>query len=91
MRTWLLLVTAVACEVTGDPALKAALDRPVLYAVVAVGYLSSFALLSALVFGEPLTAVMLLGLALIIAGVLVVEGGSQAAHNARAPLSGDPA
>lgn len=111
MTTWLLLLTAVACEVTGSLALKAALDRPPLYAVVAVGYLASFALLavvlrrgmglgvayglwgalgvastallSALLYDEPLTPVMLLGLVLIIGGVLLVEGGSQTATRRR--------
>lgn len=47
MRTWLLLGAAVASEVTGSLALKAALDRPALYAVVAAGYLTAFALLAA--------------------------------------------
>ena len=39
------------------------------------------AVLSAVVFGEPLTIVMGLGLVLIIFGVLVVELGSQRAHD----------
>ena len=41
------------------------------------------ALLSSLLFGEALTAVMWLGLALIVLGVLVVELGSQVAHRPR--------
>ena len=118
MTTWLLLLTAVACEVTGSLALKGALDRPGLYAVVAVGYLSSFALLAAVLrrgmglgvaygtwgalgvastallsawlFGEPLTALMLLGLVLIVGGVLLVEGGAQAAAR-RSAQPGRPA
>lgn len=116
MTTWLLLLMAVACEVTGSLALKAALDRPPLYAVVAVGYLASFvllaavlrrgmglgvaygiwgalgvastALLSALFYDEQLTPVMLLGLVLIIGGVLLVEGGSQAALRRRSATDG---
>jgi small multidrug resistance pump len=44
---WLLLVAAVACEVTASLALKGALDRPSLYAVVAVGYLTSLVSLTA--------------------------------------------
>jgi small multidrug resistance pump len=44
---WLLLVAAVACEVTASLALKGALDRPSLYAVVAVGYLTSLVFLTA--------------------------------------------
>ena len=39
------------------------------------------AIMSFLVFGEPLTIVMGIGLALIILGVLVVELGSQRAHD----------
>jgi len=38
------------------------------------------AVLAALLFGQPLTGVMILGLALIIGGVLTVELGSQAAQ-----------
>ena len=38
------------------------------------------AVMSALIFDEALTALMGLGIALIIAGVLTVELGSQAAH-----------
>ncbi len=47
MTKWLLLVAAVACEVTASLALKGALDRPSLYAVVAVGYLTSLVFLTA--------------------------------------------
>ena len=119
MTTWILLGCAIASEVTASLSLKGALDRPILYVVVAAGYVVSFALLalvlrrgmalgvaygiwgalgvastavlSAAIFGEPLTALMGVGLALIIAGVLVVELGSQAAqraaHAAPAPPS----
>ncbi|MFG1921436.1 DMT family transporter [Cryptosporangium sp. NPDC048952] len=38
------------------------------------------AILSALIYGEPLTLLMGLGIAVIIAGVLLVELGSQAAR-----------
>ncbi len=47
MTKWLLLVSAVAFEVTASLALKGALDRPSLYAVVAVGYLTSLVFLTA--------------------------------------------
>jgi len=119
MITWLLLATAIASEVTASLSLKGALDRPVLYVVVAIGYVVSFvllavvlrrgmalgvaygiwgalgvastAVLSAAIFGEPLTALMGVGLALIIAGVLVVELGSQAAQRrARTTTDGAP-
>ncbi len=108
MRTWLLLLAAVASEVCASLSLKAALDTPALYAVVAVGYVGAFALLavvlargmalgvaygvwgalgvastallSAAVFDEPLTPLMGAGLALIVAGVLTIELGAQAAR-----------
>lgn len=108
----MLLLGAVATEVTATMSLKAALAQPAFYTVVAVGYLASFlllarvlrlglplgvaygiwatlgvtatALLSAAVFGEPLTPVMLLGMALIVVGVLVVELGSDRARRAGA-------
>ncbi len=46
MTKWLLLGASIACEVSGSLSLKGALDHPALYIVVAVGYLSSFALLA---------------------------------------------
>lgn len=112
MKKWLLLAGAIAAEVTASLSLKGALDAPVWYIVVVIGYVASFvllglvlragmplgvaygvwgatgvaatALLSAVLFGEPLTPVMLGGLALIIAGVLCVELGSQRAAARRA-------
>lgn len=108
MRRWLLLAGAIGCEVSASLSLKGALDRPALYAVVAVGYVASFAFLalvlragmplgvaygiwgavgvaltalaSTVLFDEPLTALMGVGLALVCVGVLVVELGSQAAQ-----------
>ena len=110
--TWLLLAGAILSEVTASLSLKGALDHAGLYAVVAVGYLTSFFFLSAvlkhgmalgvaygiwgalgvaltavfssIVFGEKLTLVMGGGLLLVMAGVLVVELGSQAANRAEA-------
>jgi small multidrug resistance pump len=46
MTTWLLLGGAILSEVTATLSLKKALDRPVFYVVVVVGYLASFVLLS---------------------------------------------
>lgn len=107
MKKWFLLTAAILSEVTASLSLKAALDHPGWFVVVALGYLGSFTLLalvlkdglalgvaygvwgamgvaltavmSAVIFGEPLTHVMVLGLALIIGGVLCVELGSQRA------------
>lgn len=112
MNKWLVLAAAISSEVTATLALKAALDHPAWYALVATGYLVSFmliavclrmgmgigvvygiwgasgvaatAVLSALIFDEPLTILMGLGIALIIGGVLTIELGSQQAHRARA-------
>lgn len=108
MTTWLLLLAAIVCEVAASLSLKGALDHPLLYVPVAVGYLISFALLSnvlrrgmalgvaygiwgamgvaatsilsALIYDEPFTSLMAVGLAMIVGGVLTVELGSQAAH-----------
>ena len=46
------------------------------------------AVLSAAIFGEPLTAVMGLGMVLIISGVLTVELGSQKAQQTAAQEAG---
>ncbi|MEU4231213.1 SMR family transporter [Nonomuraea sp. NPDC026600] len=110
MNKWLLLTAAILLEVTATLSLRAAVDHPGWYALVAAGYLSSFAVLShvlrlgigigigvvygiwaasgvaltailaTVIFGDPLTGVMALGIGLIIGGVLCVEIGSQAAH-----------
>ena len=45
--TWLLLGAAIVCEVTASLSLKAALDQPALYLVVAAGFTGAFALLAA--------------------------------------------
>ena len=55
MKRWLLLAAAIVLEVTATLSLKAALDAPALYAVVAVGYSGAFAALGlALRAGMPL-------------------------------------
>lgn len=41
------------------------------------------AIFAAIIFGQPLTLIMILGLVLIIGGVLTVEMGSQAAIRKR--------
>jgi small multidrug resistance pump len=102
--TWLLLAGAILCEVTGTLALRRAIDHPVFYAVVLVGYVAAFVLLtftlkrglgigvtygiwaacgvaltavaSKVLFAEPLTNLMLVGIGFIIVGVLLVETGA---------------
>ncbi|CAM2919104.1 multidrug efflux SMR transporter [Prescottella defluvii] len=110
MRWW-LLSGAVVCEVVATLSLRAAVDHPAWYVLVATGYVASFGFLSAvlrlmpvgvaygiwgacgititavaaaLLFGDALTVLMGIGIALVIAGVLVVELGSQSAEEARA-------
>ncbi|NMO01802.1 QacE family quaternary ammonium compound efflux SMR transporter [Gordonia sp. TBRC 11910] len=103
--TWLLLGTAIASEVAASLSLKGSASTPALYAVVVVGYVSSFVLLAqvlkrgmalgvaygvwgaagvaataiaaALIFDEALTAMMGVGLALIVAGVIMIQSGSR--------------
>lgn len=111
MTKWLLLIAAILSEVAAALSLRAALDHPAWYFVVAAGYLGAFtalafilrmgmgigvaygvwaasgvaltAVLAAVLFGDPLTVTMGLGVALVIGGVLCVELGSQAAHTRR--------
>ena len=45
MKAWLYLVGAIILEVTGSLSLKAAIDTPALYVLVAIGYLGSFGML----------------------------------------------
>lgn len=101
---WLLLAGAIVSEVVTTLCLKAALENPLLFVVVGVGYVTAFALLggvlrcglalgvaygiwgamgvtltallAAVIFGEPLTLLMLAGMALAIGGVLCIELGS---------------
>jgi small multidrug resistance pump len=44
--TWLLLASAIICEVTATLFLKRAIDHPALYAVVVAGYVAAFVLLT---------------------------------------------
>ncbi|GAA3168325.1 MULTISPECIES: DMT family transporter [Streptomyces] len=116
MRKWLLLAAAILLEVTATLSLRAALDHPVWYPLVAVGYVGSFyslsrvlrsgmglgvaygiwgscgvaltALTAGVVFGDPLNATMGVGIALVIAGVLCVELGLQAAQARQTRVEG---
>ena len=111
MKKWLFLAGAILSEVTGSLSLKAALEHPGWYALMALGFAGGFvflslvlraglplgvaygiwgalgvaltALLSALLFGEPLTPIMGAGLLLIIGGVLCIELGRQRAEKIR--------
>lgn len=46
MTRWLLLLAAIVCEVTASLSLKAALDQPLLYLLVAAGFTAAFAFLA---------------------------------------------
>ncbi|WP_371029912.1 multidrug efflux SMR transporter [Pseudoclavibacter sp. JSM 162008] len=61
--------------------LRAGLPLGVAYGIWGALGVALTALLSALLFAEPLTALMGLGMVLIIGGVLLVELGSQRAHD----------
>lgn len=102
---WLWLGGGIITEATGSLSLRAAVDNPVFYLVVAVGFLLAFYCLarclqagfslgaaygiwgaagvaltstgSAIIYGEPFTALMGAGIALIIGGVLCIEFGAQ--------------
>ncbi len=65
--------------------LKAGMPLGVAYGIWAALGVASTALLSAALFGEPLTVVMGVGLALIIGGILLVELGSPATVKAPPP------
>lgn len=108
MNRWFPLIGAIAAEVIATLSLKASLDNPAFYALVAIGYVSAFVLIaralkagmslgvaygiwgasgvaltavfSAIIYGEALTPMMIVGLVVIIAGVLTIEFGSQSAH-----------
>lgn len=110
-RKWLFLAGAIASEVAGTLALRAALDDRPWYVLVVAGYVTAFtllalvlregmpigvaygiwgasgvavtAVLAALLFGDPLTWLMGLGVVAVAAGVMTVEIGAQRATAAR--------
>lgn len=110
LRTGALLLGAILTEVTATLSLRASQDHRLWLLVVAVGYASSFALLTqvlragmpvgvaygiwgalgtavtavvaAILFGDPFTPPVVLGIGLIIAGVLLVEFGSHTGEGA---------
>lgn len=108
MKQWIFLLGAIASEVTATLSLKAGMENPLFYIIVAAGYAAAFifltkalkvgmalgvaygiwgasgvaltAILSNLIFKEPLTTIMIVGIIAIIVGVLMIELGSQAAN-----------
>ncbi|PPF52535.1 QacE family quaternary ammonium compound efflux SMR transporter [Rathayibacter sp. AY1C2] len=82
---WYALVVAgyLAAFVLLSRVLKAGMPIGVAYGVWGACGVALTAVLAAVLFGQPLTGVMKIGLVLIIAGVLMVEIGSQRAQAAR--------
>ena len=78
---WYALVVAgyLAAFVFLAVCLRLGMKIGVVYGIWGAGGVTLTAVLSTWIFGEPLTALMGLGIALIIAGVLTVELGSQRA------------
>lgn len=109
----MLLGAAVIAEIAATLSLRASHDHSAWLAVVIVGYLTAFSLLTlvlrtgmavgvaygiwgalgtagtaalaAAIFGDPFTWPIVAGIGLIIAGVLLVEFGSERATAADAP------
>ena len=83
---WYALVVAgyVAAFAFLAVCLRLGLPIGVAYGIWGAGGVTVTAVLSAVIYGEPLTALMGLGIALIIAGVLTVELGSQHAQRPEA-------
>lgn len=76
--------TALSC------ALRAGLGLGVAYGVWGACGVVLTALLSMVLFSEPLTATMWIGIVLVVAGVLCVELGSRSAHNAQVLSAATP-
>jgi Membrane transporters of cations and cationic drugs len=84
---WFLVIVVlgyVAAFVGLTLALRRGMPLGVAYGIWAAAGVALTAALSAVIFGEPLTPLMLGGIALVIAGVLCVELGS---HRGPAPAS----
>ncbi len=85
---WYALATAgfLAAFVFLTAALRAGMALGVGYGIWGACGVALTAGLSAVVFGEPLTALMLAGIVLIIAGVLAVELGARAGREQQADV-----
>ena len=82
---WYILTAAgfVAAFIFLAAVLRTGLALGVAYGIWSAIGVALTALLSALIFGEPLTPLMLVGIVLIIGGVLIVEIGAQKAAEKR--------
>jgi small multidrug resistance pump len=81
---WYVLVVAgyAAAFFLLTVCLRLGMSISVAYGAWGAGGVTATALLSAAIFDEPLTWLMGFGIALILAGVITVEAGSQKAHRA---------
>lgn len=70
-------------------AMRAGMGLGVAYGIWAAAGVALTAILSAVLFGESVTITMAVGIALIMAGVLLVEVGSHRHRDARQPPSRD--
>jgi small multidrug resistance pump len=87
-HSWLYIIVVtgyVGAFVLLTDVLKAGMPLGVAYGIWAALGVGCTALLSAALFGEPLTMVMGVGLMLIIGGILLVELGSHAAAKPPSP------
>jgi small multidrug resistance pump len=86
---WYLLVVTgyLAAFVFLTLVLRLGLAIGVAYGIWGAMGVALTAVMSAVVFGEPLTPVMILGMALVVGGVLCVELGSRAVERRRASAS----
>lgn len=81
---WYVLVVAgyAAAFFLLSVCLRLGMTISVAYGAWGAGGVAATSLLSASIFNEPLTGLMGFGIALILAGVVTVEVGSQKAHRA---------
>ncbi|MEH1100148.1 DMT family transporter [Micromonospora sp. CPCC 205561] len=81
-KAWAPVVVGgyVTCFVLLSLALRGGMPVGVAYGIWAATGIALTAVVARLVFGDPLTRVMTLGIGLIAAGVLLVELGAQSAH-----------
>ncbi|WP_369022797.1 DMT family transporter [Micrococcus luteus] len=68
-------------------ALKQGMALGVAYGIWGASGVALTALLSLVIFGEPLTLLMGIGIVIVIAGVLCVELGAQAGHKKNAEVA----
>ena len=86
---WYLLVIAgfLAAFVFLALVLREGIALGVAYGIWGASGVALTALLSLVIFGEPLTLLMGIGIVVVIAGVLCVELGAQAGHKKKAEVA----